>query len=425
MKEEEFKSLIREGESAYDPKAWDAMQQRLDQLMPVKKPPFSTSLSKLIWTSSILFVGSGIFLLMNQAEENPAKTKKQELEQLSKPEYISDATTSKQPVLSANKQTEKTASLDKTQAKQELSIPEKQNSISHPVKTENKQQSFKELLANNLSSKLSEEETQLRLFILPQLEDSYCVGQVVKMNNKNQSQLAILHENKLLAEIQAGAVKEIQLSEAGVYYFRYARHDEARGEQVTEKAFRVKSGRELEISYQSDVNYDNGLPYIQLSSEDFNEHARWSSDKGQILTQEKNTLLRTFEKGNYTIKLIKEEENHCTSSATAHIEVREAYNLMAVNAFVPNHSDSRKNRFMPEALKYRQTAFTMIIIDPRDNHTVFKTNSTDQSWDGIDQASGQQVEHEKIFIWKVSIKNPEPGEKPEYSGTIMSLETFR
>jgi hypothetical protein len=97
------------------------------------------------------------------------------------------------------------------------------------------------------------------------------------------------------------------------------------------------------------------------------------------------------------------------------------YNLLAVNAFNPQSTNSRNSSFMPYALTIRQTPFKLIVLDPDTGGLVFETSDADDAWDGIDRRDGKLVPGNKAYIWKVVLQNPVAGEKSEYRGTIVRM----
>jgi hypothetical protein len=63
----------------------------------------------------------------------------------------------------------------------------------------------------------------------------------------------------------------------------------------------------------------------------------------------------------------------------------------------------------------------MIILDPDNLGIVFETTEASNPWTGIDRRDGKMVPAQKAYIWKVSLSNPEQGEKSEYKGTIVRV----
>ena len=76
---------------------------------------------------------------------------------------------------------------------------------------------------------------------------------------------------------------------------------------------------------------------------------------------------------------------------------------------------------MPFALTQRDVKFTLIILDRRDGGIVYQTSDASMPWNGIDMRSGQLVNSNQDFIWKVQLVNPLPGESSEYKGIITKL----
>ena len=95
--------------------------------------------------------------------------------------------------------------------------------------------------------------------------------------------------------------------------------------------------------------------------------------------------------------------------------------MLAATAFDLQSRDKRNNSFIPFALTVRSVDFAMIIIDPKDGGILFETTDASNPWTGIDKRTGQLVETNKPFIWKVVLKNPEQGEKADYKGVITRL----
>ena len=76
---------------------------------------------------------------------------------------------------------------------------------------------------------------------------------------------------------------------------------------------------------------------------------------------------------------------------------------------------------MPYALSKRNSAFSLIIIDPNDGGMIFESSDYSKPWDGIDKRNGKLVSESMIFIWKVTLASPEKNEKAVYKGTIIRI----
>ena len=77
---------------------------------------------------------------------------------------------------------------------------------------------------------------------------------------------------------------------------------------------------------------------------------------------------------------------------------------------------------MPRALVERENVkFTMIIVSPEDGHIMYETSDASQGWNGVDRTTGEALPYQKTFIWKVTIENPEAGERPVYGGSSVII----
>ena len=101
------------------------------------------------------------------------------------------------------------------------------------------------------------------------------------------------------------------------------------------------------------------------------------------------------------------------------ISIPEEYNLNASKALDVNASDVRFNTFMPYALKERNTPFELYIYDARSGRVIFKTSDASNGWNGVDSNTGEMLKNGSTVLWKVILKNPNPGEQREYSGNLV------
>jgi hypothetical protein len=132
----------------------------------------------------------------------------------------------------------------------------------------------------------------------------------------------------------------------------------------------------------------------------------------------KSAVIHAFNKGAHELSATVSNELGCKTTESKLIQVKDEYNLLAYNSFDPFSNDIRKTTFLPVALHSRTSPFDMVILDPTDGGVVFETSDASQPWDGIDRRDGKLINTQKVYIWKVTIKSPEAGEKSEYKGTI-------
>lgn len=407
-----FKDLLKEGEEQFDAKAWEQLASRLDQIMPVSKPFFKSNwMFGLSTIASVLVVGF-YFLIYDNSSNNVDPTTKQ----MNQEPRTNTRVIIKQKVSSEFK-TLVVRPKSKVSQVDSKSIREKKWSEHNLSPSEGKALEVLEYhpKVEPRKDEVFEKEVEP---VFPEVKISYCLNEKVSIKNPNAANLLLVNEQLDQIVIPTNSTKTISLEQAGAYTFVYYTRSEKRYEQ---EAFFVSANKHLAIQSNEEVVYENGIPYIEVSSKDFSEQTSWKTSKGAITEQKETTKLRCFDKGIYTVSLILKADNNCFSEGKIELTVKDQYNLLAVNAFVPSDINPKNRAFMPEALKYRQTGFKLVILDSKDQHLVYQTESADAPWDGIDQLTGKLVDANKLFIWKVDLKQPELKERGEYSGTVVRL----
>lgn len=407
-----FRDILKGGEEQFDPKAWEQIAKRLDQIMPVSKPFFTGKLLLGLSAVVTILVVATYWMSTDGSKVEAVKSKQAIAQEQAQ-----------EPVLNANeKQTTETNSVVTNSDKKSVQTKEKETKAEQSPENNVSTSEEKVIEAFEYHPKVvaRQEEVVIKEFLptFPEMKATYCLGEKVTIKNTNSGNLLLINEQIDRMVIAANSSKTITIEQAGDYNFVYYARSEKRYEH---SAFSVPSKKAISIQTNEELIYENGIPYMEVSSKDFNEQATWKSSKGIITEQKETTKVRCFDKGNYTITLSMKGEHGCISEEKIELTVKDQYNLLAVNAFVPNDQNPKNRTFMPEALKYRQTGFKMLIIDPKDNHIVYQTESADAPWDGIDQFTGKLVDANKLFIWKVDLKQPEPKERGEYSGTVVRL----
>lgn len=240
-----------------------------------------------------------------------------------------------------------------------------------------------------------------------------CVGEEFEVNNVNKRYIVILDAAGNRMRIPSKSKRTFAIDQAGDYTYGFFVDC-----KFNEKGrFTVNGKPSVDIELDVDTKYEAGLPTAKVQASGSAESYTWKSG-GQTVSGRKADF-HYFKSGNHTIELT--ATNGACSVKKEVTVYTEDYNLMAVNAFDPNVSDPRNNTFMPYALTQRKTNFRMIILDSRTGEMVYETTDADRPWDGTDRRTGKIDEAATIYIWKVVIENPEPGERGEYKGSIMKL----
>lgn len=419
--EKSWKDILKEGQEAYDPKAWENVSRRLDQSMPVKGKAFSPK-NLLLGGSAAVIIGAGLYFLMGNEEKQSVKqlsTNKTE-EPVSTQTF--ETTENEKKITEKNTLSENNPGKENGKAgihSGSLGDNQKKEENVGPLVKENKEYKAPELTINEPVKPVN----NATRFVLPKHAAEYCLQDEAEFLNTNENRCVLVDESgNVLASLGGNGKTKVTLSKTGVYFFRYPKFDQKNAENFeTEKAFTVHGSPAPEFSFENEITYENGIPYIALKSQDFSSGMSWSSDKGEIREQAENTRISIFRKGDYRVSLEKKDQYACVAKKTQTLTVREDYNLLAPTAFRPSSNDPRNNHFMPFALTQRSTGFELMIIDPETGRTVFKSTSAENAWDGTDMNSEQADKVNKSYIWKVKLIQPERGEKSEYSGTILRM----
>lgn len=186
-------------------------------------------------------------------------------------------------------------------------------------------------------------------------------------------------------------------------------------------SFYVSATPTLNINSDRTLNYEDGLPKMNIQAESSEGQITWHSTNVLNTNSGKNVELLAFDKGYAIVEVQATGSNGCVAKEKEMIQIPSDYNLLAVNAFNPQSQDSRNSTFMPYALTIRQTPFKLIVLDPDNGGLVFESSDASNAWDGIDRRDGKLVPANKAYIWKVVIQRPVQGENGEYRGTIVRM----
>lgn len=252
---------------------------------------------------------------------------------------------------------------------------------------------------------------------IPAFNDK-CKNETISIDNKNSFELILKTPSGREIGIEANSKSDINLKETGGYVLGYL---QSNGTFKESTKFKVFGNPSLNLIIDDEISYKNGLPTINAEVNSSEENVIWKINQKTTSKNSRITEFNLFQKGSYTIAAVSKSEMGCESSEAKTIQVNEDYNLLAMSAFNPNSSDLRNSTFLPYALKERNVTFKMIVLDPDNLGIVFETTESTNPWTGIDRRDGKMVPAQKAYIWKVSLSNPESGEKSEYKGTIVRV----
>ena len=416
--DELIKSALEGHEMPYDNNAWNSFEKKLNKPnAPFKSFKFwffGTSIIAVITISSLLYFSS-------KQEEKSNKPVEQKTDVIEKSN--SQSTTSKKTKSEKTKgiQDEKISS-NELEAKEDAKQETKTNLILPEVN---------EVLAKEITKDLKHDEE----ITTPKKENSVitkkvtepdvpsfsnkCLGENLKVINKNDESMTLIFPSGKKVSVAESATENIKLSEEGKYELLV----NSKQKETYNSFFSVYENPRATLLVEDELNYETGLPIIRGEVQTFEETINWKVDNvvSANSSKAKSADFYFFEKGQFELEVIVSNEKGCTSTEIKTIIISEDYNLLAVNAFDPLSSDSRKNTFMPYALSKRNSAFSLIIIDPDNGGIIFESSDYSKPWDGIDKRNGKIVSESKTFIWKVTLNSPEKNEKSVYKGTITRI----
>ncbi len=416
--DELIKSALEGHEMPYDNNAWNSLNKKLNHpIAPIKPFKFwflGSTIIAVITISSLLYFSS-------KREENNDKPVEQKSDVIEKSN--SQSTTSKKTnsEIKTGIQDEKISS-NELEAKEDVKKETKTNLILPEVnevlaKEITKDLKLDEEIANpkkgnsDITKKATEPD-------VPSFSNK-CLGENLKVINKNDEGMTLIFPSGKKVSVAESATENIKLSEEGKYELLV----NSKQKETYNSFFSVFENPRATLLVEDELNYETGLPIIRGEVQTFEETINWKVDKvvSANSSKAKTADFYFFEKGQFELEVIVSNEKGCSSIETKTISISEDYNLLAVNAFDPLSSDSRKNTFMPYALSKRNSAFSLIIIDPDNGGIIFESSDYSKPWDGIDKRNGQLVNKNKAFIWKVTLASPEKNEKTVYKGTIIRI----
>lgn len=420
--DELFKKALGNSAEPYDPTAWESLSKRLDGQIPSSKNPFKKwgipGAAAVIGTTAALW-----YFTTNTPEVTKSQTKQEVLET--------------KAVVAANNPVE-----PKITEQKSFPVHSQYNpSFIEPIIIESHEPNpyylTEELIYTDThNDNVGDEdrgiiqEPKILTVLSPQndsqvtydmdlssLQMPKCLQEEVIIENKNNFQLCIIGPNYSL-DIPANSSKKIRFNHPGNY--NLYKGVSGRVNNVLINSQTLTSNEPTEVSLE-EMNYSSGLPIKTLHIKTEGAIHQIVLDGKNIGKMAKEIDLTVFSNGSHDLKVEVQNENGCISQIKEDFYVSDAYNLLAVNAFDPYSSDTRKNTFMPYALLKRNTPFTMIIIDPSDGGLVFECNDAQNAWDGIDRRTGKMVNTNKAYLWKVSLMQPSIGEKSDYLGTVVRM----
>lgn len=420
--ENSIKESLKDYEMPYDANAWTAMNKRLDQTIP------TTPKSILKWyfggAATIVVIATSIALWnLNDSKsststENVQQSSSVSSENVEVESSVDNSQNSSNNGTSISEETTPSEINPATSLGSNENVAATNENVTGHTPQQNPSKGTVNQtnpVNNNPSIPADVKPTSKKIYV-PSVSN-LCLGETTSIANKNDVSLFIMEPNGNKTAIKATKTLNYSPENEGKHVVGYLENGQFTGIET----FYVLNVPKVDFSIDDQTKYENGLPTVNLTTSSIGTSFVWDFENKQGSATGKDVRVHYFNKGTYTISLTVQGTNGCSAKESKTVQIEDDYNLLAVTAFDPLSNDIRKNSFMPYALTQRAVDFNMIIIDPKDGAIIFESNDATNSWKGIDRRNGQLVDANKTYIWRVTIENPEKGEKSEYKGTIIRM----
>ncbi|HLV43101.1 MAG TPA: PKD domain-containing protein [Brumimicrobium sp.] len=421
--ENAFRNSLKDYEAPYDPKAWEAVSSQLGA--PAATAATTIVSTTLKWALAgvllVAVVGGTLFLWSDKEIVNTAEVQNtSNIEKTIKTTPNQDMNSGSDnnsfgvPVdaLIENEKAEDKSIVANEEIKKRN--PRNNNVTQgnvNPTKSESKPRS--EVMDAQTPNSPNNQEVTGEMFTAGHLSSSVvCEGESVVINNQDEKAKVKFKANDKWIELDPG--KSFVLNSNSSFDLDFVN---GQGEVIGATYVKVNSLPSANFTFEANI-YEEGLPVTTCEAYGDYVSYNWTFED-KIARKGAEVKHHFYEKGEYDVELKVMDVNGCESTTTKTVRILDKYNLMAVDAFKPNGSDSRNRTFMPYSLTERDVKFLLTIVDPIDNSIVFSSNDANNAWDGVDQKSGKMTPSNKAYIWKVQIMNPLPNERPIYAGTIV------
>ena len=418
MFDKEIKDALENHEFPFDPKAWEQMSARLDQVMPVQKSnglPWKSILgvSAIVVTCAAIYFTNGNStspVLTANANQSPEKV------EIVKPAVTPSTQDIATPSVSNPSLSEKAADVKLERTLENTLVDDKQPINVQPslvAKTVTKVDEPKNQHTIILPVRKDREDVAA-LQPRPQKENysfdiksTYCENQSIQIDNPYGQPFKIVSESET-TQIPVKGSASLKNLKAGSYTI-YQGNDKVQTFEV------YTVDRNNKVNVVEDYHFVQGVPQISVSPSTQNDIQSWYVNG--VKMSGTNYTFNAFNKGDYEVVFKANNGYGCPSEYSTKIHVDQNYNLLAPTAFNVNSMDQRNRTFIPYALTQRDTPFDFIIIEPASGRVVYRSTKA-EGWDGIDQGTGELIPANKPYVWKVTLAQPLKGEKKEYSSVV-------
>lgn len=423
--ENAFKDKLSEFEAPYDPQAWEAVKGKLDA-----KASGGGSSSAWKWiaaTAVIATIAVTSIVMFNPEDTTTAELNNINREDTPKNDRLNSDEESKQETITTdhsintddNSNENSTANTEENVLEESPELEDNSAEVEQeePTPSENVNEVISHVEENTTENNENEQATAT-----PN-KYSYVTGNVSSTEICNGEEISITNtgaKNDIVRFEMNGEMKE--LKKARTFKFQpetsvVINFKDNNNKIIDSEYIKVNELPTPDFRLEANI-FEKGVPVTLAEAYGDYKEISWDFD-GEASKNGKNVKHNFFEKGKYTVSLSVTDFNGCTNTKEKEVRIEKQYNLMAVEAFIPNGSDPKTKAFMPFSLTQRDVPFTLTIIDSRDNGIVFTSKDASKPWTGIDERTGEMTDSETVFIWRVQLENPLPNERPVYAGTVV------
>lgn len=419
-----FKQSLEGHEMPYDPKAWSAMSKKLDEKMPTGG---NSNWKWYLGGAAVIGIAVSAALMMNDSEAKDVVNNDKTTTEISNTENNSTATNVEQNA-STNQSVDNHSSVESTNQSANTNTTSLEgiatvntNDVAHQTNTNQPTDNNTNVQSNQQRPNTNIDQQGREIEVkLPEIS-SVCAGETVKIDNReNEVAIFVIDPSGNKTSIKAESKGSYKPIEDGTYYLAQI----IDGKVVKKESFQVLPLPQVDMYFDDEMKYENGVPTTTLTSGSLGSTYEWNLGGNLGTAYGKTVEAHFFKDDNYTVTLTVTGSNGCKATESMKVNIDNNYNLLAVDAFNPNSTIDANRTFMPYALKERNTPFTLMILDPATGVVIFETSDATQPWTGVDRRNGQMVEFNKSFVWKVVLKNPMKGERSDYAGSVV-LTSFR
>ena len=424
--ENAFKDKLSEFEAPYDPQAWEAVKGKLDA-----KASGGGSYSAWKWIAATAVVAT--IAVTSIVVFNPDETTTADVNNINKEETPNNDIKNS-PVESKNETVITNHSNNEDKGSNEITAQESDENVVNeaPLKAENNNEVVQpeeptisennNVVSPHVDDNSNEIPENVQATATPNKytyvvgnvsSNEICYGEEFSITNTGaKNEIVRFEVNGELKELKKAATFKIKPEVSLVINYK-----DNNNKIIDSEYIKVSELPTPDFRLEANI-FEKGVPVVLGEAYGDYKAISWDFD-GEATKEGKNVKHNFFEKGRYTVSLNVTDFNGCTNTKEKEVRIENQYNLMAVEAFIPNGSDPKTKAFMPFSLTQRDVPFTLTIIDPRDNGIVFTSKDASNPWTGIDERTGKMTDSETVFIWRVQLENSLPNERPVYAGTVV------